>query len=156
MEFSQELNGKISSIKNGSIMRLIRVRQDENNNYCILKWDDTSFFFFFKSLMHFCKIKKIINRVDILIYLCSFKSIINCWCLQQRVNKWIAQGSTAELKSHFFYSSKNGRQHFLLWPQMGELVLCRLVFLLWSALKQRGLYLVLIFDAIKVKAELFW
>jgi len=47
MEFSQELNGKISSIKNGSIMRLIRVRQDENNNYCILKWDDTSFFFFF-------------------------------------------------------------------------------------------------------------
>ena len=27
-------------------MRLIRVRQDENNNYCILKWDDTSPFFF--------------------------------------------------------------------------------------------------------------
>lgn len=57
MEFSQELNGKISSIKNASIMGLIRVKQDENNNYCILKWDDTSFFFL-KSLMHFCKIKK--------------------------------------------------------------------------------------------------
>lgn len=39
-------------------MGLIRVKQDENNNYCILKWDDTSLFFFLKSLMHFCKIKK--------------------------------------------------------------------------------------------------
>jgi hypothetical protein len=58
MEFSQELNGKISSIKNASIMRLIRVRQDENNNYCILKWDDTSLFFFEGANCIFAKLKK--------------------------------------------------------------------------------------------------
>lgn len=68
----------IPSIKDAGIMKLIRMKQDENNNSCILEWDDTSFFL--KSLMHFCKIKKNFQskkRVDILIYLCSFKSIIN-------------------------------------------------------------------------------
>lgn len=34
-------------------MGLIRVKQDENNNYCILKWDDTSLFFFFEELNAF-------------------------------------------------------------------------------------------------------
>lgn len=35
----------IPSIKDAGIMKLIRMKQDENNNSYILEWDDTSFFF---------------------------------------------------------------------------------------------------------------